>query len=275
MIAKRQAFYGLPLVLFLLLSLPLGRLVEAAAIPAPNPMDIYCGLEKLGTLEITKYEAATKANGTVGAQIIAKFVNADPTCIHNFKWIQAIVDGKGTIGQDDGTQPPYLDPYGGPLREDNLPWYWTEVENMRMGDGSGLDGANGTNGPGTLFSDFASQNKNNSGNFIKFETAFVCVDGLNISWLAGFTWGYKINADMTSTEDPFAWLGAPTNSLKGPTEAWDGTLNPKGGGAAAGYKLSTDCNCPCVPEPSSLILCLFGFVGTFARVRRQQDRRAA
>lgn len=274
MTANRRACFGLPL-LIALLTVTLGRIAEAATIPSPNPMDIYCGLEKLGTLEITKYEAQTNSNGTVGAGIVAKFVNADPDCQHNFKWLQAVTDGKGTIGQADGTQPPYIDPYGGPQREDNLPWYWTEVENARMGDGTGLDGANGTNGPGTLFSDYPKQDKNNSGNFIKFETAFVCVDGLNISWLAGFTWGYKVNADMTSTEDAFAWLGAPTNSLKGPTEAWDGTLNPKGGGTPVGYKLSTDCNCGCVPEPGSTVLCLMGIVGCASTAIRQRRGRAA
>ena len=143
MIAKHRALSRPTLLIVVLLLAPASRWAEAAMIPSPNPMDIYCGLEKLGTLEITKYEAQTNANGTVGAGIVAKFVNADPDCIHNFKWLQAVTDGKGTIGQADGTQPPYIDPYGGAMREDNLPWYWTEVENARMGDGTGLDGANG------------------------------------------------------------------------------------------------------------------------------------
>ena len=271
----------LPVVvaLFILLaSMPYGQWAIAATIPAPNPMDIFCGGEKLGTLEITKYENRTNGDGTVGAAIVAKFVNADPTCIHNFKWIQSVVDGKGTIGQDDGTNPPYLDPYGSgtpKMREDNLPWYWTEVENVRPGDGTGLDGANGTNGPGTLFSDYPKQEKNNSTNFIKFEAAFVCVNGLNISYLKGFTWGYKVNADMTSTVDPFVWLTAPTANLKGPTEAWDGTLNPKGGGTPVGYKFSATCVCGCVPEPSGLLLGLVGMMGVIVGCRPRQHRRAA
>jgi hypothetical protein len=278
MIAKQQARCGLTLVVLLAVITPAIRRAEAATIPAPNPMDIFCGTEKLGTLEITKYEAQTNGDGTVGAGIVAKFVLADTNCKYNFKWLQAVTAGKGTLGQADGTQPPYLDPYdGGPggTREDNLPWYWTEVENVRPGDGTGLDGANGTNGPGTLFSDYPKQDKNNSTNFIKFETAFVCVDGLNISYLKGFTWGYKVNADMTSTEDPFAWLTAPTNSLKGPTEAWDGTLNQKGGGTPVGYKFTTECNCKCVPEPSALLLCLCGIFLTATGQGRHRYRNAA
>jgi len=62
MTGKRWTYF-----VIVLLSVPLGRWAEAATIPSPNPMDIYCGLEKLGTLEITKYEAQTNANGTVGA----------------------------------------------------------------------------------------------------------------------------------------------------------------------------------------------------------------
>ena len=247
----------------------------AAQIPAPNPMDIFCGDNKLGTLEITDYTAATDTDGTKGARIKAKFVTANPGMVYNFKWIQSIYDGKGTIGQKDGAALPYLDPYGSgkpPMREDNLPWYWTEPENSDDGIG-----ANGTNGPGTRFSDFASQDPRNAGNFIKFETAFVCVDGLNISYLKGFTWGYKINADMTSTADPFAWLTAPTANLTGPTEAWDGTLNPKGGGKPVGYKFTDVCNCPCVPEPSSTVSILIGLsvIGVTATYRRMRYRLSA
>jgi hypothetical protein len=216
-----------------------------AMIPAPNPMDVLCNGMKLGTLEITEYGEKTNADGTVGAGLVAKFVNADPMCPHNLRWIQSVVDGKGTIGQNDGKMPPYLDPY---QRDDKLPWYWTEAEN------SGTDGTNGTNGPGSRFADFPSQDKNNNGNFIKFETALVCVDGLKISFLKGFTWGYKVNADMTSTVDPFAWLNAPTAGLTGPTTAWDGTMNNMGGGTPAGYMFSETCNCPCVPEPTTLLL---------------------
>lgn len=276
MITKRWAKVGLPLLL--LIAVVCSGSAWAATIPAPNPMDIMCGDMKLGTLEITKYEAQTNANGTVGAGIVAKFVLADPNCRYNFKWIQSIVDGKGTIGQDDGTQPPYLDPYGTgtpKMREDNLPWYWTEVENMRKGDGTGLDGANGDNGPGTLFSDYAKQDKNNAGNFIKFETAFVCVDGLNISYLKGFTWGYKVNDNMTSSVDDFAWLTAPTNKLTGPTTAWDGTLNPKGGGTAVGYKFTDECLCECTPEPNTLVLCMIGMAGLLAGHRRAHYHVAA
>jgi hypothetical protein len=280
MISRRRVARGVAGFLLLVSLAPLGRRVEAAtiAIPAPNPMDILCGDKKLGTLEITKYESQTNANNTVGAGIVAKFVKSDPTMTYNFKWLQAVTDGKGTIGQGDGTAPPYLDPYDsgpGGTREDNLPWYWTEVENMRMGDGSGLDGANGTNGPGTLFSDYPKQAKGNSGNFIKFEAALVCVNGLNISYLKGFTWGYKVNADMTSTADPFVWLNAPTASLTGPTVAWDGTTNQKGGGTPVGYKFSATCNCPCTPEPSSMVLCLIGTVGWAAGARRRHYRMAA
>ncbi len=276
MIVKRRAKFGLPLVL--LLAAMFGGFAQAATIPAPNPMDIMCGDTKLGTLEITKYEAQTNDNGTVGAGIVAKFVLADPNCRYNFKWLQAVVDGKGTIGQGDGTEPPYLDPYGSgtpKMREDNLPWYWTEVENARKGDGTGLDGANGDNGPGTLFSDYPKQDKNNAGNFIKFETAFVCVDGLNISYLKGFTWGYKVNANMTSTVDDFAWLAAPTNKLTGPTTAWDGTLNSKGGGTPVGYKFTDQCVCECTPEPSTLVLCVVGMAGIALGHRRTHSQIAA
>ena len=234
----------------------------AAMIPAPNPMDILCDGHKLGTLEITEYGEKTNADGTVGAGIVAKFTKADPNCQYNLKWLQSVTAGKGTIGQDAGSALPYLDPY---KRDDNLPWYWTEAEN------SGADGTNGTNGPGSQFSDFPSQDKNNDGNFIKFETALVCVDGLKISYLKGFTWGYKVNADMTSTVDPFAWLNAPTASLTGPTTAWDGTMNNAGGGTAVGYTFTDECVCDC-PEPTSLALFAMAL---FAAPRRTSENRYA
>jgi hypothetical protein len=278
MILRRSSASGVAGFLLLAVFASFGLQVKAATIPAPNPMDIMCGDKKLGTLEITKYGEQTFDGGRVGAGIVAKFVLADPTMKYNFKWLQAVTAGKGTLGQADGTEPPYLDPYDegpGGTREDNLPWYWTEVENMRMGDGTGLDGANGTNGPGTLFSDYPKQPKGNSGNFIKFEAAFVCVNGLNISYLKGFTWGYKVNADMTSTVDPFAWLTAPTASLTGPTTAWDGTTNQKGGGTPVGYKFTDTCDCPCTPEPSSMVLCLIGVVGVAAGARQTRYRLAA
>lgn len=216
-----------------------------ATIPAPNPMDVMCGDKKLGTLEIKRYSEGTDDVGRVGGLLEALFVNADPACPHNLRWIQSVTDGKNTIGQNNGTAPPYLDPF---QRDDKLPWYWTEAEN------SGADGTNGTNGPGSRFFDFARQDPANNGNFIKFETALVCVDGLKISFLKGFTWGYKVNADGTSTVDPFAWLNAPTASLTGPTTAWDGTMNNAGGGTPVGYMFAATCDCPCVPEPSSALL---------------------
>lgn len=233
--------------LFVLLQL--GVSLRAQIAPDPASMDIYCDDVKLGTLTITTYRATKftdkDGNKLVGAGLVAEFTREDPDCIYNFQWIQSIYDGKGTIGQGDGTQPPYLDPY---KRDDNLPWYWTTPENNTPGVG-----ANGNNGPGTRFSDFPSQSETNAGNFIKFETAFVCVDGLNISYLKGFTWGYQVNADMTSSLFPFLWLNAPTASLTGPTTAWDGTLNSKGGGTPVGYTFSDECVCECtpVPEPST------------------------
>jgi hypothetical protein len=280
---KRRLFFSLSVILALMA--PLGPRADGAAIPAPNPMDVLCGGEKIGTLNIAQY-AADSGGNPVGAHLLAQFTKSDPDFKCPLKWIQAITDGKGTIGQGDGTAPPYLDPYGGgpvvagkPTREDNLPWYWTEAENMSANtlkpDGSvdTYGGMFGTNGPGSQFFDGPSQDKNNSGNFIKFETALVAVDGLNITWLKGFTWGYKVNANMTSTEDPFVWLNAPTASLTGPTTAWDGSLNPKNPGAAVGYKFVA--TCPCTPEPSSIVLCVMGSVGLAAGARRKRRRVAA
>jgi hypothetical protein len=222
-------------------------------------MDVTCNGNAIGKLEITQYgETSNATDGTVGAGLVATFVNADPACPHNLRWIQAITDGRGTIGQNAGTNPPYLDPFN---RDDKLPWYWTEAEN------SGAAGTNGTNGPGSRFSDFPFQSKNNAGNFIKFETALVCVDGLKISFLKGFTWGYKVNADMTSTVDSFVWLNAPTAALTGPTTAWDGTMNNAGGGTPVGYMFAATCDCPCVPEPSTMVLVATAFAACGTRRR--------
>ncbi len=259
----------LRLLLFLALAAGVHfQVAEAASIPAPNPMDILCNGVKIGTLNITNY--ATYANGgSVGATIEALFTKTDPTMDYNLKWIQAITDGKGTIGQANGTNPPYLDPYDlgpGGQREDNLPWYWTDPENMTAGVG-----VNDGNGPGSRFSDTPSQSNANSGNFIKFETALVSVDGLNIHYLKGFTWGYTVNADMTSTLDPFAWLNTPTDNLTGPTTAWDGTLNPKGGGKPVGYQfVGGACPCTTIPEPGLLGLTLVGLAGFAIRARARR-----
>jgi hypothetical protein len=265
---------------------PLGEWVQAAAIPAPNPMPVVYGGVTLGSLNIAQYDKDSGGN-PAGAHLLAQFTKS-PNCNCSLKWIQAITDGKGTIGQADGTAPPYLDPYGGgpadmngkPTREDNLPWYWTDPENMSpntLNPDSSIKtygGVFGTNGPGSQFFDGPSQDFRNSGNFIKFETALVAVQGLNVFWLKGFTWGYKINADMTSTEDPFAWLNAPTASLTGPLTAWDGSLNPKNPGAAAGYKFVNGA-LNCAPEPSSIVLCLLGSVGLAAGASRKRRRVAA
>jgi hypothetical protein len=281
---KRRVLFSVALFVLLAPMAPLGLRAHAAAIPAPNPMSVTYGGVTLGSLNIAQYDKDSGGN-PVGAHLLAQFTKA-PNCNCSLKWIQAITDGKGTIGQGDGTAPPYLDPYGGgpvvagkPTREDNLPWYWTDPENMTADvmnpDGSiTRGGVFGMNGPGSQFFDAPSQDKSNSGNFIKFETALVAVQGLNLYWLKGFTWGYTVNANGTSTEDPFAWLNAPTASLTGPTMAWDGSLNPKNPGAAVGYKFV---NGPlsCAPEPSSIVLCLVGSVGLAAGASRQRRRAAA
>jgi hypothetical protein len=259
-------------ILFTLLATgPLAHLAHGDTIPAPNPMDIFCNGVKLGTLDITTYGTATDSRGRIGAEIQALFTKSNLKMNYNFEWIQAVTGGQGTIGQDNGTNPPYLDPYdGGPggKREDNLPWYWTVAENMSAGKDD-RNGANGANGPGTQFFDFARQDPKDKGNFITFETAFVSVDGLKIHFLKGFTWGYKINANMTATADPFAWLNAPTASLTGPTDAWDGTLNPKGGGKPVGYNfVNGACPCTTIPEPSWPGLIGFGVIAIVYGVNR-------
>lgn len=251
--------------------------VSAQIAPDPMSMDIYCDDVKLGTLSIKTYTTTKFTdkddNKLVGAGLVAEFVREDPNCIYNFQWIQSIYAGKGTIGQNDGSALPYLDPY---KRDDNLPWYWTTPENNTQGVG-----ANGNNGPGTRFADFPSQLETNAGNFIKFETAFVCVDGLNISYLKGFTWGYQVNADMTSSLFPFLWLNDPTANLTGPTTAWDGTMNNKGGGAPVGYKFSDECVCECtpVPEPSTWFAggaaVVFVLFHSLRRRKIDVERRAA
>jgi hypothetical protein len=282
--SKQRISLSLALIVLVTMLAPLVPRVQAAAIPAPNPMPVTYGGVTLGSLNIAQYDKDSGAN-PAGAHLLAQFTKS-PNCSCSLKWVQAITDGKGTIGQGDGTATPYLDPYaGGPVvmgnktREDNLPWYWTEPENMAAdmalpGGGTSYGGMFGANGPGSQFFDGPSQDFRNSGNFIKFETALVAVQGLNLYWLKGFTWGYKINADMSSTEDPFVWLNAPTASLTGPLTAWDGSLNPKNPGAAAGYKFVSG-SLNCAPEPSSIVLCLVGSVGLATGARRQRRRVAA
>ena len=125
-----------------------------------------------------------------------------------------------------------------------------------------------------MFSDGPSQSEDNAGNFIKFETAFVCVNGLTISCLKGFTWGYEVLPDKTSKLFDFQWLNDATNNLKAPVIAWDGTKNNSGGGTPVGYNFSQDCNCVCIPEPN-LSWYVFAFVSFVAVASRYRSLSSA
>ena len=225
----------------------------------PNPRNVSYGATQIGSLMISQY-SATSGGGSVGAGLVAQFTQTYmPTCDLGLQWIQSVYDGKGTIGQNAGAALPYLDPY---MRDDNLPYYWTNVENGTVGTGR----LNATAQPGTRFSDFPSQDQGNSGNFIKFEAALVAVsssDPLKLTWLTGFTWGYQVNADKTSTVFAFNWLNAPTANLTGPVQAWDGTTNNMGGGKPVGYQFINGQAPPC-PLPNSAAMGLVIFVGLAA-----------
>lgn len=233
---------------------------------SPNPRDILCDGEKLGTLEITNYYGFTTNGAGVydprnpypgsgfrepnppsnrgGAYMEAIFRAAANSCPMNYQWIQAITGGKGTIGT-----PPYLDPFN---RDDNLPFFWRrpEANSPTLGKANGL--------PGSRFADIASQQRIDAtkGNSVQFETALVCYNGMTVHWLAGFTWGYEIKNDLSVAIDAFAWTADMSNTMKGLVEGWASTPKtpylPKPGQKPDGWKVSDDC-CTCVPEPSTLL----------------------
>lgn len=232
----------------------------------PNPRNVSYGTTQIGSLKISDYKN-NSGGGSVGAELIAEFTQTYmPTCDLGLQWIQSVYDGRGTIGQNDGSALPYLDPY---QRDDNLPFYWTNTENAMTGTGRLNAGAQ----PGTRFSDFPSQDQGNSGNFIKFEAALVAVsptDPLKLTWLTGFTWGYQVNADKTSTVYAFSWLNAPTANLTGPVQAWDGTLNNKGGGKPVGYQFINGQAPPCpLPTSAAMGVTILVAMAVFGSVRHR------
>ncbi len=222
---------------------------EVAALPANI-------VTPSGTVQFNAYNV-DNGGGSSGATIAAQFNQTAPATNLNLEWIQTIVAGNGTIGQtlttmDNVASPiPYLDPY---KRDDNLPYYWTAPENSTVGTGE-LAGKM----PGTLFSDVPSQNSTDNGNSISFETALVSVsptNAMDLTWIAGFTWGYSI-AGGSATINPFAALNAPSNDMVTAVTAFDGTTSYVGdgndtmannAGGSAGYRF--------VPEPNIAILIL-------------------
>jgi hypothetical protein len=250
----------------------------------PKSETITCGGNTLGTLTINQYAANNPGKNGPGATMEATFTQTDTDCDLKLEWIQVVVSGSGTIGQDDvaaynkanpgANVPspfPYLDPYE---RDDNLPYYWKTDENSTVGDGKSAAGAPAGNhffdapseGPAALI-------KNDN---IHFETALVsvdCTDPTELHWLAGFTWGYTINGDGTmSTADKFNWLGTYSADMNTAVTAFDGTQNYVGdkngtksnnAGKSAGYKFVGGCpTCCCtVPLPNSAEMTLVGMAG--------------
>lgn len=233
----------------------------------PNPQVVTCDGKPVGKLEIVNYYGWNKdnngvyaprdpwndvglqdqtANNSSGALMQAVFKVDPNACPMNYQWIQVVTGGKGTLGT-----PPYIDPVN---RNDDLPFYWTTAAANSASYGK----ANGV--PGTQFIDIPFQPDANAGNSITFETALVSFVGMQVHWLAGFTWGYSINNAGAPVLDPFAWTGGMSNVMKNLVTGWASTPNPpylpNPGQKPDGWKVVDDCLC--VPEPSSLILAFVG-----------------
>lgn len=245
----------------------------------PNPKEVFCDDQKIGDLEIVNYYGwQSDANGDYtprnpyedvgynepddpenrdGALMQAVFKVDPDACPMNYQWIQVVTGGTGTIGT-----PPYLDPFN---RDDDLPFYWTTTEAGTAGVGK----ANGV--AGTQFIDIPSQSNANKGNSITFEAALVSYSGMQIHWLAGFTWGYSINNDGATVLDPFAWTNGISNVMTNLIENWASTPTkpylPRPGQGPDGWKVVDDCLC--VPEPSSLAMAFIGLgVAGLGAIRR-------
>lgn len=239
--------------------------------PESQYRDVYCDTgqtEFLGTISVESYFAWTSGvdsgsgipyspenpglpttgaqwENRAGADMVVNFSPGDTDCDAQYRWIQAVVDGSGTIGT-----PPYLDPFN---RDDGLPFYWTEDENADPGIGNG----------GLRFSDIPGQSATNIGNSISFEAALVqyCPDTMQLHWVAGFTWGYSIQDQVGPVLDTFSWTNGPSGTLTNLVTSWDGSDTPPnyaGDGTPDGWTFTDDCLCNCVPETNSGMLSLAG-----------------
>lgn len=244
----------------------------------PNPMVVTCDDQTVGELQIVNYygwESDANADYTPrnpytdvgytdparpnrdGALMQAVFTVDPDACPMNYQWIQVVTGGTGTIGT-----PPYLDPFN---RDDDLPFYWTSAE----ANAAGIGKANGV--AGTQFIDIPSQSNANTGNSITFEAALVSYSGMQIHWLAGFTWGYSIDANGGTVLAPFAWTNGISAVMTNLVEGWASTPTspylPTTGQSPDGWKVVDDCLC--VPEPSSLVLAFMGLgVAGLGAIRR-------
>lgn len=245
---------------------------------ANRSMEIKCGDDVIGTLAIDEYFAWNSGpfeDGMVsfnpenpglpddedtyenraGAKMEAIFAQTNDMFDCDFRWIQGVMDGVGTIGT-----PPYLDPFN---RDDGLPFYWTEAENANASYGNG----------GKRFSDIPSQDKTNDGNSIHFEAAFVAVDleNMKVHYLKGFTWGYEVEDDETSTLDTFAWRTTPTAALMTLVTDWDAsdTSPYTGDDEPDGWMWTDDCLCTKVPEPASIMMFTLGLAVVLTSYRRR------
>ncbi|OJW22633.1 MAG: hypothetical protein BGO49_01230 [Planctomycetales bacterium 71-10] len=244
----------------------------------PNPMVVDCDGQKVGELEIVNYygwQSDANADYTPrnpyadvgytdpedpdrGGALMQAVFKVDPdACPMNYQWIQVVTGGTGTIGT-----PPYLDPFN---RDDNLPFYWTTNEANTAGVGK----ANGV--AGTQFIDIPSQSSANKGNSITFEAALVSYSGMQVHWLAGFTWGYSIDNNGATVLGAFAWTNGISNVMTNLIESWASTPTkpylPAPGQGPDGWKVVDDCLC--IPEPSSLAMACIGLgVAGLGAIRR-------
>lgn len=235
------------------------------------------------SLNVTQYAT----HGNAGVNIQADWDLGSSTCCDpaNVRWIQNI-----KLKNLDGTpknnvpgyinRPNFIDPLpdqpGGPW--DTLPWYDVTY-------GSAADRNSNTNrianGSGRFFNDSPGGWAGAWGalDFCAF-TAVVCIDGANktASYLGGFSWGFRVAADGTTTKFALAQMAnnaATINMFNTALHINSGTSDPNYNPAS--FREWTmqvgDVNCQLnfnpVPEPGTMALCAAA-VGIAARRRRRQ-----
>jgi hypothetical protein len=251
-------------------------------------MDVKCGDEVLGRMEIDTYATGEGGTGT-GADpftgfvdIRGKFVPGAGAAGHTFHYIQAAVRDDRPPAYADGTAitAPYIDPPPGGYNGaafDRMPYY-DQGEFPTFGDKP------------EIFLNF-TKNQADMQRELEFETWIVCVidetfgatanrasdDTFKVAPLLGWRWGFEqtyadaapvstdgLN-DITQTIVPFAFLGAA------PSANWTAALGRVYGTNPNQDRFNVtigDCT-ECIPEPTTLVLmlCLSSLGIAFGRRR--------